>query len=697
MLTINGASGTLVSPSSTGGQSSTLSDNLSFAANSNRLQSTGITAGPVPISSKQAYAALGNEALSCFRNKDLASFIEGSASKGDDSAKAILKMAVTLHLLRSSIEVRANDLQGPQDALEALAARFKERPALSVMTRDASHPSRYDEYQRLKKSVDTLLSKVDTAKVFETVQLGLAQKFVVDGLRGGAEHSWGQLDANSAKNVMANGNWSAAAGKALESQLKLAKAGGNSGALAELISQTLKALDLSRPGREVAPEKPGNEPPKISDHLRCCHGCGNGGVTQNANPVINVYPPGYTGVGGLDNLTDVVKQAVADRLGNFQIASPSEATKTTQTVSVQTDDRGLSDGGRDLSTAGSSGVHSYDEGLSLGDDDLLSDAGADVREAGGNSSTYPSLATFNSSGDEGERTVSVDTDLNDDSTPGSRLQPLATAVSARNPSSESLENSSGSGITAPASHPVGVTLARNNLPDAYVDHMGITAVRRNELFNESLASVVQLGVHAKPVFAEFKNLIKEGAALNKLKEHAVYPVLEKMSPAAIKKLAELIQARDRVESLVGGVDSEGRSSTPTDLDAAVGRGIKVNVRNLPGTIAPSFNRVDVAANRATFYGRVASAFDVQPGAHSDIAAFKRDLADGKNALDTPVGVAVRKQFPGPASIIDRLIRAYERSLTIQNLPMTPNPTFISGIEGRTAIRDNPRYRVNVGS
>jgi len=283
-----------------------LLSHLQTAANTDRSLVTPQTTGIAPLDSKAAYLDLQKRATeSCFGNESLRNFILGSAQKTnsygkDASAVALMECAVNLHLL----ETQGVDEQGLSDAkaaLEALASKFQDRPTLTIVAMDLKHKARYEAYQKLTGQIDNLLSEnpTGTGEIFESIQLQLAQNYLVDGLRAGVESRWGPLTAQSVRELVQNAGFTPAAGTALDSQLKMAKAGGNGQTLGELVRQTLKTLDLHRPGKFEGPAV--NDPsapqkPQIAECLHHCCGHGGGG----GQPTITVK--GAKAIANLDGM-----------------------------------------------------------------------------------------------------------------------------------------------------------------------------------------------------------------------------------------------------------------------------------------------------------------------------------------------------------------------------------------------------------
>lgn len=279
---------------------------LQTAANTDRSLVTPQGTGIAPIDSKAAYLDLQKQAAdSCFLDASLRNFVLSSAQKTnsygkDASAVALMECAVNLHLL----EAQGVDSQGLRDAksaLDDLAGKFQARPAWSLVTMDLKHKSRYEAYQKLTRQIDNLLSKnpAGTGEIFESIQLQLARDYLVDGLRAGVENRWGPLTAQSVRELMQHADLTPAAANTLDGQLKIAKAGGNGQTLGEFIRQTLKVLDLHRPGKfeaaavddPAAPQKP-----QIAECLHhCCGHSGGGG-----QPTITVK--GAKAIANLDGM-----------------------------------------------------------------------------------------------------------------------------------------------------------------------------------------------------------------------------------------------------------------------------------------------------------------------------------------------------------------------------------------------------------
>ena len=280
--------------------------NLQKAANTDDSLVVAKATGSVSTDSKAAYLDLQKRAAkSCFLNASLGTFVLSSAQKTnsygkDASAVALMECAVNLHLL----EIQGVDWQSlstAKIALEALASKFQERPALSIVTLDLNDETRYQAYQKLTRQIDKLLSNnpAGTGEIFESIQLQLAQNYLVDGLRGRVENSWGPLTAQSVRELMQHSDLTPAAANALSGQLELAKAGGNGQTLGEFIRQTLKVLDLRRPGKFEAPSV--NDPaapqkPQIAECLHHCCGHGGGG----GQPTITVK--GAKAIANLDGM-----------------------------------------------------------------------------------------------------------------------------------------------------------------------------------------------------------------------------------------------------------------------------------------------------------------------------------------------------------------------------------------------------------
>jgi hypothetical protein len=451
--------------------------NLQKAANTERPVISG-SFTHAATDSKTAYFNLQQQAAaSCFSNEGVRAFVLGSAQKTsafgkDASAAALMECAVNLHLLASQPGDKT-DLNQAKDNLEALAKLFQKRPEISVVNLGLTNTSRYYAFDALTRQIDKLLETAPdgTNKTFDAIQLQLAENYLVDGLRGGVEASWGPLTAQSVKQVMQHANFSVAAGKALESQLKIAKAGGSSQSLGEFVRQTLKTLDLHRPGNNAGPaanDPVGPQGPRIQDHLRCCRGCGGGAVTNTATG-------GSVTINGLVSGEDVDRR-VADALARLGISgsaqTPTSTTSATQRNDTheQRDDavgsRGSGSGsgnvngngngsGNELTSDGTSTGHSFtltpdnDSSTSVNDsstdqfsvqasnDDSntsatevpgeqfsLSSAGDDSSTSVSNGSTDPS-STQNSSGD---RDTSASDTLNGASSQQDNVDPLTASV-----------------------------------------------------------------------------------------------------------------------------------------------------------------------------------------------------------------------------------------------------------------------------
>lgn len=296
---------------------------LQTAANTDHSLVTAQTTGGVPTNSKAAYLDLQKRAAaSCFLDVSLQDFVLRSAQKtdshgADNSAVALMECAVNLHLL----EAKGVDAQGLRDAkiaLDDLAGKFQARPAWSLFTLDLKHKSRYEAYQKLTRQIDNLLSKnpAGTGEIFESIQLQLAQDYLVDGLRAGVENRWGPLTAQSVRELMQHADLTPAAASTLDGQLKIAKAGGNGQALGEFVRQTLRVLDLHRRGKfeaaavndPAAPQKP-----QIAECLHHCCGHGGGG----GQPTITVK--GAKAIANLDGM-DKRLRAVIEKM--FEDSEP---------------------------------------------------------------------------------------------------------------------------------------------------------------------------------------------------------------------------------------------------------------------------------------------------------------------------------------------------------------------------------------
>ena len=279
---------------------------LQTAANTDHSLVTAQTTGGVPTNSKAAYLDLQKRAAaSCFLDVSLQDFVLRSAQKtdshgADNSAVALMECAVNLHLL----EAKGVDAQGLRDAkiaLDDLAGKFQARPAWSLVTMDLKHKSRYEAYQKLSGQIDNLLrnNAAGSGEIFESIQLQLAQDYLVDGLRAGVENRWGPLTAQSVRELMQHADLTPAAASTLDGQLKIAKAGGNGQALGEFVRQTLRVLDLHRRGKfeaaavndPAAPQKP-----QIAECLHHCCGHGGGG----GQPTITVK--GAKAIANLDGM-----------------------------------------------------------------------------------------------------------------------------------------------------------------------------------------------------------------------------------------------------------------------------------------------------------------------------------------------------------------------------------------------------------
>lgn len=314
---------------------------LQTAANTDHSLVTAQTTGGVPTNSKAAYLDLQKRAAaSCFLDVSLQDFVLRSAQKtdshgADNSAVALMECAVNLHLL----EAKGVDAQGLRDAkiaLDDLAGKFQARPAWSLVTMDLKHKSRYEAYQKLTRQIDNLLSKnpAGTGEIFESVQLQLAKDYLVDGLRAGVESRLGPLTAHSVRELMQHADLTPAAAKALDSQLKIAKAGGNGQTLGEFIRQTLKVLDLHRPGKFEAPAV--NDPaapqkPQMAECLHRCCGHGGGG----GQPSITVKgAKAIANSAGMDERLRAFIEKMLEKSGPGPLVRPALTTVGTNTEQV---------------------------------------------------------------------------------------------------------------------------------------------------------------------------------------------------------------------------------------------------------------------------------------------------------------------------------------------------------------------------
>lgn len=698
---------------------SSLSENLQRAANTDPLPRAAGASDSVLISAKEAYANLQSQASeACFTKEGLSGFVFNSAQKTsahnkDASARALLDCAVNLHLMRSSGLVAPEALKPVETALEKLAERFQQRPAMSLVTMDLKHRTRYNDYHALTQKIDQLLKEAPAGadKVFDHVQLQLTSAYVVDGLRARVESDWGALTAQDARAVMENGNFTDAAGKVLKGQLKLAKAGGTGQALGEFVRQTLNTLDLHRTGRTAGPDANRHNDPLRSvlpNQLVCCYG-GLGGM-----PNITISPT-MTNGHNINDFTDMpTRDILREELGKYNSgASPppgTHATITTNDSSTSTSSGTGSDGvvpqlisNLDKETASQSTQTDAVEHSNFSSDTEIGDGFGNDQEVDEKTLVQPilsaegedrdlSFADYQPSPPFSENALPASSNTGDGSssvvnntTPLPLNYSPEPAVHATNMQSENSDTANL--LSTLRNGSADISIRTNNLPDAYVIDFGRPLSKRNENFNRSVSEAIQLGFDPMQAFIDLKSSLADGMSLANLQKDPAYQAAAEFNSSFALRMTLLLNARDNaaipaafkpgqlpyVNGAASGqpaiIETPGTPTAEEFLTMlnAGNAGVRVVLNNLPGQAPINFNGdVDAQGNNtavSNFNKQIKSVLQLHATVHPAFEQIRADLGEGKSQVEmreNPAYVALCTHSPALESRLNRLVYASKR-------------------------------------
>lgn len=705
---------------------SSLAENLRRAANSD-APSRAAASSVVLISSKDAYSNLQKQASdACFSKDGLSEFVFNSAQKTsmrdkDASALALLDCAINVHLIKESGLVGPQALKPVEEALQHLAERFQQRPSRSMVGLDLSHRTRYYDYAALTQKIDKLLSEAPggSDKVFDNIQLQLTSAYVVDGLRGRVESDWGPLTAQDARAVMENGNFTAVAGKVLNGQLKVAKAGGTGRTLGEFIRQTLKTMDLHRTGRAADPEasRPDDQPRSMLPEqlIRCCGGHGsvpnitvsptmstggvNVGLTEaQVRDIIRDMQRQDNG-GAVNNSQDAdVKVAGNDRSINTPRATIihgippaliSSAVKETVSQSTQTDVVERSD-----SSSNTEGRDGLNEEGGVADSDCVPQPVALASVSNTSASSTSSIPPPPPRPEDNpllaasrfvrEVAVGSGSSVIDDAIASSPIdvEPFVSAAETQSEDSDvarllsTLRNGSAD-----------ISIRTNNLPAAYVIDFGLPLSKRNENFNRSVSEAIQFGVKPMTEFVALKQLISHGETLVNLQKNPVYQAAAEFNSSFASRMTLLLNARDNaaipaafkpgqlpyVNGAASGqpaiVETPGTPTAEEFLTMlnAGNAGVRVVLNNLPGQAPINFNGdVDAQGNNTAvnnFNKQIKSVLQLHATVHPAFEQIRADLGEGKSQVEmreNPAYVALCMHSPALENRLNRLVYASKR-------------------------------------
>ena len=517
---------------------------------------------------------------------------------------------------------------------------------------------------------------------------------------------------------MENGNFTAVAGKVLNGQLKVAKAGGTGRTLGEFIRQTLKTMDLHRTGRAADPaaSRPDDQPRSMLPEqlIRCCGGHGSvPNITVSPTITTGSVNVGLTEAQVRDIISDVLRKdnggAVNDSQGadvrvadNDPPIKPPRATiandassaftsntaKKTLSQSTQTDVVERSD-----SSSDTEGSDWFNEERGVADGEFVSQPVtlATVSNTGALSLAsipppppmpdylLPATSRFVREVTGGSGSPVLDNTI---ALSSIDVEPIVPVAEAQPEDSDVARL-----LSALRDGSADISIRANNLPAAYVIDFGLPLSKRNENFNRSLSEAIQLGFNPMQAFVDLKSSVDNGMSLADLQKDPAYQAAAEFNSSFASRMTLLLNARDNagipaafkpghlpyVNGAVSGqpaiVETPGTPTAEAFLAMlnAGNAGVRVVLNNLPERAPVNFNGdVDAQGNNTAvinFNKQIKSVLQLQTTAHPAFEQIRADLGEGKSQVEmrgNPAYVALCMHSPALENRLNRLVNASKR-------------------------------------